>query len=339
MSLENITFAARLLTALGLKRPESALMGPEGWIAWATMLVCASAGYFVWQPTTLLIPIGLATICAVILSALTTIVMPLKRRANEEPTATLGGFWMTAGARKLLAEGRSFEQVRNHYGFIADNIFPAASRAASRGTATAALAGFALSAASATSFKGPTQSLQDATMTFSNIAAKELSSTTSAAEHVSGGFDQARATFETAWKSSSERQKVVVPQQTLYDGLNHLIEFYRLRETNSFTKPVTFYWTDEAVRYFQDTGNRPLLVKSICVKAAAITDLGDFYHRDPQEFRRHSQLGSDLMARALDIGATIELSNPDKARILRLWSKFQYQSCEARERRTQRAMG
>ncbi len=128
-----------------------------------------------------------------------------------------------------------------------------------------------------------------------------------------------RAAFEKWWSESglSERKKIIA--KTIYDALSLNSRLYRLQEIKSDTKPLTNYWADEAIHFFEETQDRELLVEALLDKGAILLELSQIKHTDPESFREIAKTGDSVMARASSLA-----EEHQKSEVFRFWSRMYY---------------
>lgn len=127
----------------------------------------------------------------------------------------------------------------------------------------------------------------------------------------------ARSGFETWWANTPLAQKRLIDASTIQQALSNVVGLYRLQEIQSDTKPTTFYWSDEAIRYFEQVSSRRELVEALLDKSAVYLELSQIEHTNSEAFYQIASSGDAVMARAAALADETQLPVA-----YRIWSRF-----------------
>lgn len=283
-----------------------------------------------------LVAIGVAALCVAIYVALRTS-FTFEREVSTGPRSiakrkVLGGFALTAAAKKALAEhtGLSRQSLFKGAAYDADQVWTPLSRALARITLIfsylGAVAGGTVALASIAIGLLPSdrpsneQVLASATKRWVESAeAARKNRTIVPGTPLPTGLVEARTAFEVAWRQGGLGDRSQLDPGLASKALTYVVRLYRLQETNEAVKTNSLHWADDAIRYFEERQDRPRLVEALLDKAAIMLDLSQLENASREDFEAVSKTGDALMTRIAGIA-----SDEKKSEVLRLSSRFYY---------------
>lgn len=129
----------------------------------------------------------------------------------------------------------------------------------------------------------------------------------------------ARARFELCWTDAGLATRQSWDRTLVYEALALSAQTHRLEEQQSETKPTAMHWADEAIRYYEELGDRKYLVDALLDMAAILLEISQVEHTDPVSWQEMARRGDTVLARAAGIA-----SDAQKADTYRIWSRFYY---------------
>jgi len=323
--MDQITLAVRFLTALGIDR-KSPLLGPQSWIAWATMLVSTCLGGYLGR-TTAARPLWAFFVAMLVgscvLAFLTSFVYPLPSPESPDRVPALAGFWLTQWARSLVKDGTSMDAIIQLSTESKQEIWPALSRGSARVVSDIALSLFCvgMSGTVATISAAPSLALtMRAWITDSDAALN--AGTIQPGNPLPVQLSTQLTAFQNGWNNASASEKEALKADDLSRALKNAVEVSRLKEENDAVMPDSMTWATQAVQYFSQNGPVEYRAAALQEEAALDFQLAQAHHRNLDQFRRYSEDANNLMSEAL---AICGLCDKDRqSAILRLWSRSLY---------------
>lgn len=273
-----------------------------------------------------------ATVLAVLAYGLLITVYTYERVLGTGPSSTkrqkvIGGFFLTAAAATARKAGQvTIQELFQGAAYDADKVWTRPSRGLAKAAFSLAymiLIGcgtVALGAVGMALVPGESQTLEAATVKWIREAEQAKSaSTIHPGSPLPPTLGSARSDFEEAWRSSALGQRKRMDPRELSKALSYLTGVYRVQERNEPTKANSVFWANEAIRFFEETQNRELLVEAMLDKAAVLLEISQLEHTSQEAFLRISREGDEVMTRAAGLAEPRK-----KAEVLRISSRFYY---------------